>query len=221
MKYKILLSLIILVLINSCEKPDNQVLFTGIVIDYDNGLPIPVELINIKRYHPDYMNMIDLSDTTITNENGIFNFSFDQNDYYKYSVRCLKQRYVEKFGRIKKSKSIDKSSINTDTLLIGQAGFLKIEVFTSNNKKQYDLYCNFDRPSGTIDPLADYSKSIHSIWSVDSVFVFNEKYLYADNNKVYISLYERDSITMDTFNKVIREVELIPLDTSYLTFDLR
>lgn len=222
MRHKTLYILIIVIFLASCsKKKESNVLFTGIVLNYENGNPVESEQIKIIRFDNGEYPSITLSDTIITNNQGIYNFSFENNQYNRYLVRSISDQTAEKNWRHKKTKDITSGSINQDTIIVGKAAYLEVTIIRSNDHKDYKLGLNMDRPVGDIDPQADYNKYMYSIPSVDSTFIYHEKYFYPDNNNVYVSLAGTDSITMDTISKVIEKVELIPLDTRYITFDLR
>lgn len=220
MKYRIFFCLLIIIVLDSCKKHETQILFSGIVIDYDNNTPFPNQLTKIYRYEHHQLNSI-LNDSTLTNSNGFFQFSYKHDEHDMYLVYVKKDGYVEKFAsQYKPLKFYDITSINIDTLIIGQAAVLNICVNNYSDNKEYIIECNINIPPELFNPFADYNPNKHHIHVEDEASFIFERYIYKDNHEVFISWSEYDTFTGDTLDKTTEVIQLIPMDTSYMTIEL-
>lgn len=223
MKYKILIILLIAFIYDSCKKPESesQILFSGIVIDYDRNEPFPNQLTKMLRRKSSQQNS-SIRDSTWTNSNGVFQFLVKYEERDSYYVNVKKDSYIQKPTRQwPHHKFYDETSVNVDTLIIGQAAILNILINSYSSSNEYIIECNMDIPPELFDPLADYNPNKRLIPRGFTPISFFERYLYKDNHEVFISWIEIDSLTGDTSNKNTEVIKLIPMDTTYLTIEFQ
>jgi len=220
MKYISLIFILVIILFDSCKKPEGEVIFKGIVIDYDNDKPFSNQLVKLWRPKPGEINSTN-ADSSWTNSNGLYQFSFPNDERNHYTVYAPKDKYIGRFEmRIKPYKYYNKSSINYDTVIIGQAAFLNISI-NNYHHKLYLIKCNMEIPTHLFDPLADYYPQHYTVSENDTNRYISTAYLYKDNNEVFISWSELDPNTGDTLNNTLKTIQLTPMDTTYMTINLQ
>lgn len=220
MKFRLIFPLILLLIFLGCNKDGikNDTTFQGLVIDYESGTPRINATVLLNRFDglsgimPDQIiNFI--KDSTLTNENGRYSFNFEDNDRQLYKVTASENGFIEKRNSQEiLARHINYFSANTDTIVIGRAGYLKIDLV--NIPDGYDsvfLKCNIDIPLEELNLNSDYNRTTDRLYPQLNDTTIFKKYLYKDNNRVYISWEIIDKHNDNTFSSI---VELLPMDTA-------
>ena len=215
MRLQSILSLIFLILLSSCHKKEvDTVRFSGIVIDAKDNLPMPNVLARLQLYYTGDINSTSLQDSIWTDDLGSYEFSVRQTDYNSYYIFTYKAGYMLNlpcgiFGVA--GKSINNSKINYDTIVIGRKGVLKINFNILDTNWTYVI-----SSSSACYDTRNYKVDVNYL-SQELTF----KYLYDDNHQVNVSWYKYDWNYDTIFNEEFKIIDLIPMDTSYLTLDLK
>ena len=216
MKYKAIFGLVLIIIFSSCKKDEPEKLFfEGVIIDLENNKPIPNLLTKLHLSKVGYHETPpSLYDSTFTDSFGRYYFKIDDyNGFTTYSIRGIKDNYLTKFPEEWRwGKSINNSTANNDTVIIGRESMLKLHIENSTFDS-YKIGFNINIPIEFYDSLADYNPSIRFSESEEQKIII-EKYLFDDNNIVYVSWWwDSDVGLIDT---TTIEIEMTPMDTSYL-----
>ncbi len=224
MKIKIFFSVFLLVILSSCEKQvDTLVQFEGIVIDAKDKNPLSNATVKLIRVN-DTRSFTSVKDSTVTDINCFYNFSFDGNDYNTYTVSAEKDRYTAwSSGKyiIVIPKQISKTNVNIDTVIIGRESLLKLYIHSELENNDFDNYLLLTNTNFTIEPIdyLSYRRYYLPPGYFDTTIV--EKYLYDYNHHISISRSKQYFQYDSTYYEIIDEVDLIPLDTTYLSLELQ
>ncbi|MBZ0244238.1 MAG: hypothetical protein K8F24_13545, partial [Bacteroidales bacterium] len=150
MKPKLTLTLILFLTLNACEKNDSPTFFQGIVTEHNTDVPLPNVLIKLNRNDaytglaPNFFANVVI-DTTRTDNNGFYKFSFDQDDKLLYRVSAFLPNYIKVENWMTPepiATFIQKMSVNSDTFVLGKSATLKLNLSnTTHNFDRISLSC--------------------------------------------------------------------------------
>ena len=223
MKNSFLILILILSICSSCEKTQqNSLVLKGKVVDYETQKPIPKALVVLNRnmgvslLGPE--KFVDaIYDSAFTDKNGLYEFVFEQNDRVFYKAEAIYKGYIEKISNPAIIEKEIQSSGNSDTLIIGRPGTVKI--ILKNSVNGYDslfLKCNMDIPFGSTIHTYNSNPQSFRLYPQLADTIILQSYLYMDNPKVFLFWTIADKPGNNNYSSV---VDLLPLDTVFTTIE--
>lgn len=219
----------ILIFLVSCKKKvDTIIQFEGIVLNAKDNMPI--SNVTVKLLQGQYIERSNsvIEYSTMTDINGNYNFLIENYEYDTYFVKTEKDRYVDKHfgtnGMIIHGRKVSKTSVNVDTLIIGREGLLKINIHANFENDEYEnilLFSSAFGPTGTIDTI-DFVRCRRNylpVGNYDTTIV--EKYLYDYNHEIILTLRSENLHNHITNYEILERVDLLPLDTTYVSLVLK
>jgi len=216
MRQKTLLSFLLLALLCGCHKENekNESVFRGLVIDYDTDTPKPNAMVILRRFDglvttsPEmYIGLVQ--DSVLTDKNGAYCFKISDNDKFVYKITTRLNGYlVKNQSQATLAKIIDYYPVNTDTIRIGKAGYVRLDLV--NLPDGYDsvfIYDNHYSP--------EYLYSYRLYPQLNDTAIING-YLYKDSPSVNIKW---EIIDKPENNVGSATVSLSPQDTVTVTIN--